>query len=729
MTGFRHVLVLCAAALLLSVSVQAQSSTPADTVTQFLTAWGARDSATMYRLLARQSQEAYPEQLFANRYTVANDALALTGVSFTIGETHLQGLTAAVSYDAVIESSLFGRIEDPGRTMRLVNEGGRWGIAWSSMDIFAQLPSVGQITSSGVLPPRASIYDRNGNVVAGTGTVVTLYTARPNMGDENACLNLMAQLTRRPRAAFERLLANYPVGFDTIFSIGELNKEDYDANRDLLTRQCGINIASERQTRAYYGNNAMAHVVGYTGQMSPEQVAEFTPLGYNQGDRIGQGGIERVYERTLAGSADRVLRIIDSGGTVLREFATQSGSDPTPIQLTIDRDLQLALAQAMFDAYNYAAPNWGGVAADGAGVILDVKTGAILAMVSYPLLDPQLFDPTSPEPARRLDLLGQVTRDERRPLTNHAVQSRYTPGSVFKLVTAAAVLNEEIVEPGSVFNCELYWSGTALGDEIERRPDWRVADDLPAAGPITPAEAITTSCNPFFWETGARLYNRSGNLLAEYARRLGMGDAYNIYPGLVEASAELDNPTSTARAINNSVGQGSVTVPPIQIAVMTATLANGGTAYRPYLVQQVGGFDGAPLVERFEPQILNTIDFKPGVLEEIQRGMCGTTTNRDLGTAYIRFRSAPYTSCGKTGTAQTARYPNAWYTAYAPADDPQIAITVVVSQSLEGSQIAAPIVRRVLDYYYRATRIEPFPDWWAIGPYTPLNIPPGSTGG
>ncbi|MCU0475264.1 MAG: penicillin-binding transpeptidase domain-containing protein [Anaerolineae bacterium] len=728
MTRVRHLVVWVMCLLPLCVA-SAQTGTPADTVGQFLTAWGQSDSAAMYRLLASQSQAAYPEQLFVNRYTVANEALALTGVRHTLGDTRFQGVTAAVTYDVVIESSLFGQIEDSGRTMRLVNEGGRWGIAWSSMDIFPQLPSVGQITSSGVLPPRANIYDRNGNPVANTGTVVTMYTARPNMTNEAACLSLLAQLTRRPLAAYERLLTNYPPGFDTIFNIGEMNLDTFEANRAALTGTCGISITSERQTRAYYGNNAMGHVAGYTGQMSPEQVAEFTRLGYSSDARIGQAGVERVYERQLAGTAERVLRIIDSGGTVLREFATQSGSAPAPVQMTIDRDLQLAFAQAMFDAYQYAAPDWGGVAAEGAGVIIDVKTGAILAMVSYPFVDPQLFDPTSPEPLRRVELLRQVTSDERRPLTNHAIQSRYTPGSVYKLVTAAAVLNEGITQPGEVFDCQLYWSGTALGDEIQQRPDWRVADGFPAAGPVTPAEAVSTSCNPFFWETGAVLFNRSGNLLADYARRLGMGEPYTIYPGLAEAAADLDNPASVARAINNSVGQGDVTVPPIQIAVMTATLANGGTAYRPYIVQQVGGFDGAPLVERFEPEILNEIDFAPGVLEEIQRGMCGTTTNEDLGTAYIRFNNAPYSSCGKTGTAQTARYPNAWYTAYAPADDPQIAITVVVSQSLEGSQVAAPIVRRVLDYYFNAQRIEPYPDWWAIAPYEPLNIPEGSTGG
>ncbi|MCU0465659.1 MAG: hypothetical protein MUF38_13975, partial [Anaerolineae bacterium] len=228
------------------------------------------------------------------------------------------------------------------------------------MDIFAQLPSVGQITSTGQLPPRANIYDRRGNLVAGPGTVVTIYTARPNMSNEQGCIELMSQLTRRPRAAFERLLANYPVGFDTIFNLAELNEDDYLANESDIRNLCGVSLTTERETRTYYGNNAMSHVAGYIGQITAEQLEEFTLLGYGSGDLIGQAGVERVYERELAGNADRVLRIIDPGGSVMREFATQSGSPPVPVQMTIDRELQRAFTQAMFDAYDYAAPNWGG---------------------------------------------------------------------------------------------------------------------------------------------------------------------------------------------------------------------------------------------------------------------------------------------------------------------------------------------------------------------------------
>lgn len=721
------VAVLLLSALVVPLSAQADGAR--QTVEAFLAAWDRADSAAMWALLSRQSQEAYPQEVFTNRYTVANTAMGLEGVEFSIGDVRVQGLTAAVKYDVTIQSGLFGQIVDNGRTMRLVNDNGRWGVAWSSMDIFAELPSTGELTSDGDLAPRANIYDRNGRIVAGRGRVVTLYTARANMTDEEGCKALISRLTRRPYVAFDLLFAaNFP---ETIFYLAELNAEDYDANRDALTSICGVSITLDRETRTYYGNNAMSHVAGYVGQITTDQQAQYLALGYSAGDLIGQGGVERMFERTLAGTPERTLRIVEPGGVILREFSSIGGSAPTPVQMTIDRELQLVVAQAMADAYDFAYPTWGSpqIAGDGAAVVLDVKTGEILAMVSFPLFDPLLFDPTSPEPARRVELLQQVSADTRQPFINHATQSRYTPGSVYKLITAAAVLNEGIVSPGEIFSCGLRWEGRPVGDDVDSRPDWRETDGFPPAGDITPAEAIMASCNPFFWQFGAELYNAQGNKLAEYARMLGLGEPYGIFTGAVEAAAELDNPSFTSEAISIAVGQRNVSVPPIQMAVAVAALANGGTVYKPSIVKQVGGFDGAPVMQTFEPEVLNTIEFKPGVLEEIQAGMCGATTNEDLGTAYIRFDNAPYRVCGKTGTAQTARYPNAWFVAYGPAEDPEIAVVIVVSQSLEGSQVSAPIARRIFDWYFNAPEYEPFPEWWAQGPYVPLNIPAGSTGG
>jgi penicillin-binding protein 2 len=730
-------IILCATLTMLCVPIAAQDGGPSATVTAFLNAWSAKDSAAMWNTLSRESQEAYPQQVFENRYTVANTAMGLERLTFEVGETHIQGITAAVDYDVVLISGMFGTIEDPDRTMRLVNENGRWGVAWSSMDIFEELPSVGELTSAGQLKPRGQIYDRNGQLVAGRGTVITMYTARQNMADEEGCKNLVSNITRRPYAAFDQLFALYtdPV---TIFYLGHVNQADYDANRDALTTICGVNITLDHTTRTYYANNAMSHVAGYVGQMSPEQQEDYVSRGYSVGDVIGQSGVERMLERALAGTPDRVLRITEPGGAVLREFASTGGQNPVPVQITIDRELQRVVAQAMFDAYDYAYGNWGQPvnSSEGAAVVLDVRTGEILAMVSYPLFDPLLFDPNSQEPAARNELLGRVVADTRRPLRNHAIEDNYSPGSTYKLVTAAAAMNEGITEPGEIFDCQYVWSGQQYGDEFPSRTDWRNDEDqeeFPPAGLITPAQAIMASCNPFFYQMGAELFNAHGNIQAEYARKMGLGAPYNIFGGtMVEARAELDNPTAASLAINVAVGQGNVVIPPIQMAALVAGIANGGTVYKPYLVKQVGGLDGTEVQETFEPEVLSTLDFKPGVLEEIQEGMCGATTDEFYGTAWRRFNEpyvAPYTVCGKTGTAQTLGNANAWFVSYAPAENPEIAIVVMNSQTLHGSQVSAPITRRILDHYFNVPELAPYPEWWFTDSFQPLVIPVGSTGG
>ena len=192
--------------------------------------------------------------------------------------------------------------------------------------------------------------------------------------------------------------------------------------------------------------------------------------------------------------------------------------------------------------------------------------------------------------------------------------------------------------------------------------------------------------------------------------------------------AAIESPATVDAAINESTGQGNIAIPPLQIVTAVAAIANGGTVYKPYILQQIGGLEGTEATFTARPEVLNTLDYNPGVLETIQEGMCGVITHRDLGTAYIRFyntdfvRPINYTACGKTGTAQTARYPNAWFVAYAPAEDPEIAVVVMVEQSLEGSQVSAPIVRRILDGYFNEFQ-QPFPEWWSIGPYVPVEYP------
>jgi len=576
--GARWRVGLFMALLPLLMSIARAQATPESVAAAFLDAWNAQDISTMYSYLSPQSKEFYPQQVFEARYQVANEAMRFEGVRYTVRETRIQGITAAVIYDAVIESSEFGALNDPNRTMRLVNTDGRWGVAWSSMDIFDALTADSSISAAGLLPERAMIYDRNGLPLTARGSVVALYVNRQSMGNEEGCIQLIASITRRPVLSFRNLFAQYNA--DTNFFLEELNSDIYEQYRADLEALCGITFSETRQARTYYGNNAMAHVVGFIGPITAEQEEQYRQRGYNSSDLVGQTGVERAYESFLAGAPSRVLRIREPGGITLRELGSSTGAPSVPIQLTIDRALQSVVAQAMYDAYEYAQPNWGSVAGAGAAVVLDVKSGDVLAMVSYPFIDPHLFERDSLNP-RRQELLGVVVNDPRQPLANHATQNQFTPGSVFKIITATAVLNESLIDPNDTYFCDLYWDGRPFGDTQEKRQDWRVVDELDAAGDITPAQAIMSSCNPFFWEYGAVLYNTVGkDALTQYAQRMGLGRVYGLFPGSPEAQGIVSVPNTTPEAINEAVGQGDISLPPLQMAVAGLQAANRQTNRR-----------------------------------------------------------------------------------------------------------------------------------------------------
>jgi penicillin-binding protein 2 len=220
---------------------------------------------------------------------------------------------------------------------------------------------------------------------------------------------------------------------------------------------------------------------------------------------------------------------------------------------------------------------------------------------------------------------------------------------------------------------------------------------------------------------GARLYLQSGtNTISEYARRMGLGGPTGL-TGYLEAAGNVTDPTSVEQGINMAIGQ-EVQVTVLQMARMVAGVANGGTLYRPYIVQQVG----EEIVN--QPLGVAQFDFTAETMAAIREGMCEVVSNEDLGTAFAVFEGAPYVACGKTGTAQSGRRePFGWFVAFAPADNPQIAVAAMVEYSREGSETAAPIVRRVMDAFFNAEPIG-YPDWWNSGPYVPLDIPEGQTG-
>ncbi len=719
-------------ALLLTGIARAQDE-PSLVVGDFLTHWALRDYESMYSLLSARSQQLTSRDRFIDQYQQVDQTLAAEALEYRVTETKLQGYSAALRYDLSLLDTLYGDIIDRGRTMRLLREGGNWRVAWSALDIFEGLGNGGILRSAGRRAPRANIYDRDDQALVSQGGILySLYVRLDEMPNEARCLDVLAATLLRQREDLAALFLRY--NRDTIFYTGEADDAAFNANSDGLRGFCAVR-AQERLSRRYWHGAAVSHVTGSIGQISIDELAIRQAQGYQAGDLVGLSGIEAAFEAQLAGQPTRTLQLIEPGGIVLRELGTSEGSPPLPVTLTLDRDLQLAASRALAEAFNYAGGNWGarGISSGGAAVVLDASDGSILALASYPGFEPDIFNPDTlccgflSAGAR----IGQLVSDARRPLRNRSVQEQYAPGSVYKIVTAAAFAEAGFMAPGETFNCTLSWDGAPFGDSAGFvRVDWRRTAELEATGPVTTSEALTSSCDPFFYEAGARLYNeRSPSALVELSQAFGLGDAVGLGIFGAEAEGSLPVPGSPAAAINNAIGQGDVQVSPLQMAQLMTAVASRGELRPAWLVRQIGGLDGAPLLESYDPPAPRKLELDDSTWEILHEGLCAVTRNSRIGTAEEVFRSAVYHACGKTGTAQTGgRPPHAWFTAWAPAQEPEIIVVVLVEHSREGSEVAAPIVRRIMDDYFQVARA-PWPEWWSELPYIPVEIPVGGTGG
>jgi len=718
---------------------QVVRQTPQDVLQGFMQAWNAKNITAMYSFVSEASRAVYPIDIFERRYTVAQDALGFTGATYTIDSVKLQGHTAVVTYDIKLQSPLFGEIEDPDRIMRMTQVDQGWQIAWTPMDIVNDMASEVSVQVLPSFPPRGNIYDRNGDyVVEEGGTIVSVSVIQQDMPNISDCIDLLSRALKWERLNMQRLFDDY--NLETIFHVGEIDTATYTRFRSDLESICSVADESSGFTkidtytgRSYAGHGSAVHITGYMARIPSEKLPAYQAKGYQAGDMVGINGIEEAYQDVLAGRPGREVILYESGGTRIRKLGGTTVEQGIPVQLTIDMDLQNAVAQALIDAHNYAAINWATRANGGAVVVMKVDTGEILALASYPSFDPSLFNPESSY-ENATAMINALVSDARKPVANKALQEQYTPGSVYKIFTEVAAADKGIYPPDELFECELTWEGPEYGDQAGMRQDWRVVDKMDAAGPITMSQALTTSCNPFFWEMGGRMYQQDPNMHLSYVKEFGFGSRTGLFSVLGnEATGNLSQPTNATQAINNAIGQGDVQITAVQLATAVTAIANRGTLYRPYIIKQVGGFDGTAKKDEFNPVVVRKLDdIEPEVFDIVFEGMCNVPIDEEFGTSWRIFGGSDlrpsYTSCGKTGTAETGnadsgRPPNAWYVTFAPAEKPEIVVVVVVPTSREGSEVAAPIARRILDNYFGVEEA-PFPDWWA-GEYVPVEAPAG----
>ena len=451
----------------------------------------------------------------------------------------------------------------------------------------------------------------------------------------------------------------------------------------------GVEIVT-KESRAYR-TTYLAHVLGRTGRIMAADAEKYAALGYAPDATVGLTGIELAYESLLRGKTGSVMRTYDNDGRLVGEVTEAEPEAGADVYLTIDMRIQQRLEDSLEQRILELRQTESGAEAEGgAAVAIRVGTSEVLAIGSYPTFDLSKY----------MQTWRELEAAETAPLYNRATQGRYAPGSTFKMVTAAAALQENVVEPWTIIRDEGVYSFYAP-NYLYRC--WIYNDYGRTHGDQNVVEALQNSCNYYFYETGRLL---GIDRLDQYARLLGLGEKTGLE--ISEFSGILAGPDARSGGrwypgdtLLAAIGQSDHAFTPVQLANYVATLCAGGVRYRARLVGDVLASSGEWL-ESNTPEIMASIDFEPENLDAILEGMLRVTED---GTASRVFQDYPVSVIGKTGSAQVETgHANGVFVLAAPAEKPEIAIAVVVEHGGSGNNVAF-IARDILDAYF-ATKEE-----------------------
>lgn len=561
-------------------------------------------------------------------------------------------------------------------------------------------------------PARGLIYDRNGILLANNVPSFNLYITPEDVKDREALITRLTELIGLDGAVVRKKLAQAGSKLMPRNVKGGLSLRQAALIESHRLDLPGVVIRAESQRNYVHGQEA-AHLLGYVGEVSPEQLERDESQELHQGSIVGQDGSERAYDRFLRGRAGRKVVEVHARGHEIRTVSVKKPEAGDDLYLTIDVRLQ-KLAE---DLLGEEA---------GAIIALDPTTGEILALASRPVFDPNRL---SREMTPRQ--WEEIVQNEGHPLTNRATQGQYPPGSTFKIVMAAAALETNTVEPTTKVRCT---GGFQFGRRLYR--DWKAGGH----GLMDVNQAIVDSCDVFFYTMGRLMGIET---IAAFAGQFGLGhetgidlpfERIGIVPSPAwkqKARGEVWLPGET---ISAAIGQGFVTVTPIQMAHLIGTVANHGVSFRPRLLRAVveratGRLQELPAVPR------GRLEVKPETLALLRDALAGVVTR---GTAQ-RAKSSLVTIAGKTGTAQaSALQPgpgellpkklrdHAWFVSYAPADKPRIAVAVLVEHMGHGGSAAAPLAKQLIETFVKLAPREPLiadPVTPAFSPTVALALP------
>ena len=544
-------------------------------------------------------------------------------------------------------------------------------------ELYARLAEGNRIRIIPAEAARGTFYDRNGELLVTNrpGFTVSLLPLTEPISPE--VIARVSALIHVPVEEIQKKIDAH-IGFDPIRikndvlpDIGSIIEEQKDSYPGVVVEVLPV--------RDYIFGEYAAHVFGYVSEINEEELERRKGEGYKSGDIIGKFGLERVYDKEVRGIKGGEQVEVDVSGRPVQILGRQSPIPGNDLVLTIDGHIQEAAERAVDD--QLAAVH----AHAAAAVVMNPQTGEILAMVSRPAFNPNLF-------AGGISTVNWniLNNNPYHPMDNKAITGEYPPGSTFKIVTGTAALAEhKVTAQEKIFDSGRHWiiPKTNAGGE--------------ALGWIDFEQAMAHSDNVYFYEMGNRL---GVDILERYARLFGLGTRTGIdlpyeAEGLVpnrkyKADNYEDGEWYLSETFDAAIGQGFNLVTPLQAAMVVSEIAANGRRYRPHLVQRIVDVNGNT-VREIKPELLSTLEVDPSVIHHVQEGLHSVTK---LGTGTALFAGFPVDIAGKTGTAENSQgRDHSWFVAYGPYKNPNVVVAVIVEQGGFGSVAAGPIARRILE--------------------------------
>lgn len=524
--------------------------------------------------------------------------------------------------------------------------------------------------------PRGTFFDRNGQLLVTNrpGFTVSLLPLTEPVSPQ--VVEKLSKLLNVPAEDIQKKIDAH-VGFDPIRIKQDITPDIVTILEEQKDEFPGV-VIEVQPIRNYILKQEGAHTFGYVSEISDEELETKKELGYKSGDMIGKFGLEKIYDKEVRGENGGEQVEVDVAGKPVQILGKKEPRPGYDLILTIDRDLQVAAENAVDSMLAEIHAN------AAAAVVLNPQTGEVLAMVSRPAFDPNLF-------AHGISTKdwNAINTNPYHPMDNKTITGEYPPGSTFKIVTGTAALAAGKVTPGEmIFDSGTHWiipKGNAGGE---------------ALGWLNFHAALAHSDNVYFYEMGNRL---GVDLLGYYAKMFGLGEITGIdlpyeSPGMV-ASKEYKMKVYgeewyLSETFDAAIGQGFNLVTPLQAAMVMGEIAANGKRFKPHLVKKIVTQDGE-LIKEFKPELSGTLEVSPEIIKLVQDGLHEVTKT---GTAARNFAGFQYEIAGKTGTAENSQgADHGWFVGYGPFDNPTVCVAVIVEQGGYGASSAVPIGRKILE--------------------------------